>query len=375
MASDPPSAAPTASEGEIDVASRWRDLLRQVGEDVAGALTSALGRVESLTSTGRIDRRALRALLGELEAARRAGLIGQQLARFGSGRVPQLKERVPLMEAVRDVLTQRAGDAASRAVRLEQALHPIEVVVDASLLHALCDALLDWALANARSPIELRIDMQPWPSHARLHCRFACRPPDEAPSRAGANAVALDSLAWRLLEQIARTMGVRVERNDAPPATRLTLEFPGTVAATVDAPETFGIGVGASSGIDSRPFAGSQVLIVAARRELRGHLRQSIGHLGLIVDCVRSVAEATEYCREGLPHAVIYEAPLADARFADWREQVRREVPGLPFIEITDEGDALEPSVFDASRSARIGRAAIGGSLPSALLSELSKAL
>ena len=87
MASDPPSAAPTASEGEIDVASRWRDLLRQVGEDVAGALTSALGRVESLTSTGRIDRRALRALLGELEAARRAGLIGQQLARFGSGRV------------------------------------------------------------------------------------------------------------------------------------------------------------------------------------------------------------------------------------------------------------------------------------------------
>lgn len=373
MACDPFADEPAPRDDGPNAARRWRELLRHVGEDISAPLTSALERIDGLTSTGRIDRQALRALRDELEAARRAGLVGQQLAHFGSGRVRQSQERLPLMQTLQAMLTRRAGETMARGVRLEQVHGPVEVIVDAALLHALCDAMLDWALTGARSAVELRIDTRPWPAHARLHCRFARRTPDEG-AAAHESAPTPDPLAWRLVEQIAWTMGLWLERSDDARATRLTLEFPHTVGDRLEDSRAVEHD-GGTAPIDSRLLAGCQVLIVAAHHELRGQVREAIRHLGLIVDSVHGVAEAATYAREGLPHAVIYEATLADTHFLDWREQVRRDVPGLPFIEIADGGDTLQLSVAGGSRHARVGRAAIRDSLPSALLFELSKSL
>jgi hypothetical protein len=364
----------TGEASEADTAARWRDLLGHLGGDVAGPLTSALERVQELARTGRIERRALRALREELESARLAGMLGQQLARFGAGRPSQSHERVRLTQALQDVLAQRARETEARDIRLEQTPQPVEVIVDASLLFALLDSVLDWALAHARSSIELRIDLKPWPAHARLGCRFAPCPPDQAAPDASAGG--LDSLTWRLIEQTAWTMGLRLERRDGPAQTALTLEFPRTVGEQIEGLSALELDDGvAASAPDSRPMAGSQVLVVAARRELRDELRESIRHLGLIVDCVHSVAEAADFCSEGLPHALIYESSLDGERFQQLRSSVLRDAPDLAFVEIAEDGESLETAGFGGQGQARVSRAAIRNSLPAALLFELSKAL
>ena len=87
-------AAPTATrvmpdEEPLVAHERWHELVSQIGAEIAAPLTAALERVNTLTSTGRIDRQSLRALREEIEAARQAGMIGQQLTRFASGRISQ----------------------------------------------------------------------------------------------------------------------------------------------------------------------------------------------------------------------------------------------------------------------------------------------
>src|ERR1700758_3162532 len=67
--------------------AHWREIIGQIGTEVGLPLSSALERVTVLATTGKIDRAGLRMLREEIERARRAGMIGQQLARFASGRI------------------------------------------------------------------------------------------------------------------------------------------------------------------------------------------------------------------------------------------------------------------------------------------------
>ena len=198
-------------------------------------LTAALERIHALITTGKIDRAGLRALRDEVELARQAGMIGQQISRFASGRLRQSHERLQLADTLKGVLAHRHRETQARGIVLKPALKPAEVIVDASLLFSLLNTVLDWALDHARSNIEFRIDMKSWPAHAQLVCRFAHRPADQTDDgrRARRTPAALDSLTWRLLEQTAWTMGLPLDRSDdaaahhadasssrAPPATR-----------------------------------------------------------------------------------------------------------------------------------------------------------
>ena len=79
----------TVDDGEEQ---RWHDLVSQLGVEIAEPLTAALERIHGLTATGKIDRASLRALRDEIERARQAGMIGQQLTRFASGKVwPEMR--------------------------------------------------------------------------------------------------------------------------------------------------------------------------------------------------------------------------------------------------------------------------------------------
>ena len=83
------SAATRASSVPDDPVDgeRWRELVSSVGREIAMPLTAALERIHALIGSGKIDRASLRALREEVEAARRAGMIAQQLARYASGRL------------------------------------------------------------------------------------------------------------------------------------------------------------------------------------------------------------------------------------------------------------------------------------------------
>ena len=369
-------ATPLPADGPTPENERWQELVSQIGAEIAAPLTAALERINTLTSTGKIDRRGLRALRDDVEAARQAGMIGQQLTRFASGRVRQSPERMQLADVLHGVIAHRARETSARGITVKPSLKPAEVIADASLLFSVLNATVDWALANAQSQIDFSIEIKTWPPHARLTCHFAHRAIDELADGPGATAPrGLDSLTWRLLEQTAWTMGLLVDRKDESHLTTMSIEFPRTASAEMDGVTALEINDGFSPSANSQPLAGSHVLVVASRRELRAQIRDSLRNMSLIIDYVNTIDEASNFCREGLPHAVIIESIQAGERFAQFREELNQEVPDFVFIEIIEEGATFEMSGFSGSSIAKVGRDVLSSSLPSALMFELSKGL
>jgi hypothetical protein len=367
--------APKKSQfvAEPGPADSFRELVGQVGREIATPMTSALERVNAFATTGRMDRAGLRALRDEIECARRISLSAQQLSRFASGRVRQNPQRMNLTQTLRDALAQRQRETASRGIDLRQDLTPAEVMIDASMLSALLQALLDWSFEQARSHIEFGIDVKNWPVHARLSCRFAYVPADEMPEVERRSAARLDTVPWQLLRRLVQELGLVLQRDDDRGNVQVTLEFPKTVSDGILTLGTLEFDEPTATGPNSQPMVGRHVLVVTARREIRNAVRDTLRTMGLMVDYVASIDEAREFCTGGLPHAIVYEAALAGDGFRKLRTEWLREVPSLAFIEIAEQGRELEVSDLGGQRTSRIGRDVIASALGSALMFELSK--
>lgn len=366
-----------AADSEQSDPQRWHQLVSEIGAEIAGPLTAALERIHSLTTTGAIDRASLKALREEVEQARHAGMLGQQLSRLATGRLRQSHERLQLAATLKGVLAHRNRETVARGIVLKPVLKSAEVIVDASLLFSLLNTTLDWALANARSRIEYTIDIMTWPAHARLTCHFAYRPLDETGNALVDAQVpaSLNALTWRMLEQTAATMGLPLQRVEHAGSTTLTLEFPRTAHDELEGASTMELDDGFAPSTNSKPLAGNHVLVVSSRREMRALIRDALKNMGLVVDFVSSVEEASDFCRDGLPHAIVIEGIQNGERFGRFRDEIVAEVPEFAFIEIIEEGSTFEMSGFSGSRMARVGRDVIAGSLPSALMFELSKGI
>ena len=234
-------------------------------------------------------------------------------------------------------------------------------------------------MVNARSHVEFTVDVKTWPQHARVMCRFAYRPADQLGDGmpTATSATLPDSLTWRLIEQTAATMGLPLNRIDEHGEITLSFEFPRTANDTMEGVSAIEMddGFNGSSVLNSKPLAGSHVLVVASRRDVRVQIRDAIRHMGLIVDLVSSVEEAADFCRDGLPHAIIVEGILAGERLAQLRNEISAEVAGFAFIEIVEEGNEFQMSGFGEDSLARVGRGALEAALPSVLMFELSKSL
>ena len=362
-------------DGSSDIP--WRELVGAVGADIAGPLSDALERINALITSGRIDRGGLRALRAAVEEARQVGMTAQQLARFASRRIRLSHERLQLTQLLKDVLQHREREAGARGLSLSAArigkMKPAEVLADGSLLFSLLNTVVDWALRHAQSDLEFGIDMTTWPAHARLNCSFVFTnaPGDDDPTP----PAALDSLTWRLLEQIAQTMDLVVTRRIDERRVVLTLEFPRTANDSMEGVSSIDLSDDSSLAPNSMPLVGSHVLVVASRRAVRMQIRDALHHMGLVIDLVSSVEEAVDFCREALPHAIIVEGILESERLAQLRTEIWAEVPDFAFVEIVEEGDGFEMSDAGTGHVARVGRGAIDTSLSSVLLFELSKGL
>jgi CheY-like chemotaxis protein len=355
---------------------RWHELVSQVGVEVAEPLTAALERIHVLAATGKIDRAGLRALRDEVEQARQAGMISQQLTRFATGRVRQSHEVLQLEEVLKGVLALRTRETQARGIALKRDLKSARVIVDGSLLFSLLNATLDWSLANAHAHIEFGVDFKTWPVHARVTCRFANRPVDQVDeSVTMAAPPRLDSLTWRLIEQTAWTMGLILERKDVAGVTTLVLEFPKTAGDEMEGLSASEIEETSSQSGNSKALAGSHVLVIASRREVRVLIRDALRNMSMLVDFVGSVEEAASFCREGLPHAIIIDSIQKGSRFTHFRDEIVGEVPDFVFIEILEQGSTFEMSGTNGAQMARIGRDVIASSLPAALMFELSRGL
>lgn len=368
MSAPAPPPPPPVHPEALDLVEPWRALAAQVGHEVAEPLSAALERVIQLTTTGRIDRDGLRALRIEIERARRVGMVSQQLARYASKRLRQSHERLDLAQTLQAMLTHRAREVAARGIQVKQSTRPIEVLVDPTLLFSLLNAVLDWAVELAHSPIDFRVDLKNWPAHGRISCSFGH---DDAGTP---HETAMpDTLNWHLIARLAHTMALPVVRSVDTARMVLTLEFPRTVNDALEGMSALELDHGDASSLNSKPLAGSHVLVIAARRDMRVQVREAIANMGLLIDFVASVDEAVDFCREGWPHAIVFEALLRGERLDQLAETIRADLPGFSFIEIVEDGDAFEISGFNGMSHARVSRDTLKQSLPSALVFELSR--
>lgn len=369
----PVPAAPAPGADNVP----WRELVGTVGADIAGPLSEALERIHKLISTGRIDESELRALRDAVDEARQVGMTAQRLTRFGSRRVRVSHERMALTDLLGEVMRHRAREADVRGLPLQclggAPMQAADVLADASMLFSLLNTLVDWALRHADSCIELSVRLKTWPANAVLGCQFLVKP---RPDADGQPAADLDSLTWRLLEQLALTMDLSLQRELDRDQVRLSLEFPRTANASMEGVSSFELNdQGSAGGPNSMPLVGSHVLIVASRRDVRVAMRDAILHMGLLIDLVSSVEEAVDFCRDTLPHALVYEGILEGERLAQLRTEIWAEVPSLAFIEMVEEGQGFTMSDQSTAHVARVAKSSLEESLPSVLLFELSKGL
>lgn len=358
-------AGPSGFTSAVDLGA----LAGELGSEIAAPLSAALERVTALTASGRIDRSGLDALRQEIEQARRAGMIAQQLGRLASGRVKQAPEPLNLTQQVRETLVQRSREMAARGIDVRQSLQPAQVVVDGTFLFSLLQALLDWGIAHADGRLDVKIDVQPWPVQARLTCRVSHTTTD-TDSLPPAN-----TMAWRLLEVAVQAMALELRREDMADETRVTITFPRTVNEQMEGVTSIELDESFASSLNSKPLAGSHVLVVASRRELRAMIRDALRPMGLMVDYTSSVDEAREFCQGGMPHAIIFESALGGGRFATLRRELLADVPGVSFITIGEDGSDYETSEVDGHPVTRVGREAVLTALPSALIFELSRGI
>jgi hypothetical protein len=375
-----PSAAAAAPASE-PTPQEWRELVAQIGRETAAPLSAAVELINAFASTGKIDRAGLRTIREAMDRARRIGVMAQQISRFASGRVQPSPERLNLSQVVQDVLAQRRRETQARGIELRASLAPAEADVDAALLSAVLQAMLDWGFEHARSHISITLDVKTWPEHARLTCQFAHVLPDVLPgpsARSGraAHDVAdkLDSMPWQLLRRLAQTSGLLLQRDDSAGDTRLTLEFPGTAADALITLTGLDAAAAVGGAHNSQPMTGSHALVIASRRETRAAIRDAVRAMGLMVDYVGSVEEARGFCAASLPRAVIYEAGLAGARFQQLCRQWTAEAPTLVLIEIAEDGRNQAVSDLAGLKTLRIGREGVLSLLPAALLAELAQA-
>jgi hypothetical protein len=383
-ATPPSTQAQTPYPADLDPQA----LLAQLGAEVARTLSSALERVTTLTTTGQIDREGLRALRDEIDAARRGGIMGQQLVRLAASDLRHAHEAVDLANLLREALTLRQREAHFRRLAVKQTLADVTVVGDAALVFALIEAVLDWSFEHARSRVMFRLDTKQMAASnartARLTCAFLRRHPEAA---SGATTAAgpgagpnledpvLNTVAWRLLQQTSKVMGLTLKRRDKADRCELRIKFPAREAPVTAAPllpdlEVEDTSVKASF---AHTLLGRHIVVLSAQRELRNIVRDALRPTGSMVDFVSSLDEAQGLFEDALPHAVVYESCLGDARFDRLRGTLLLEVPTLAFVRISPDGSAFEVLEADGHPYASVSQDGVAESLPAALLFELSR--
>lgn len=369
----PPPPRPPAPKPAVPTLG---DVVARISAEVSAPLTAALERVVALAATGRIDRMGLQALRSEIDRARRVGLAGQQIARLASGDVRQSVERLDLPQCLRAVLAGQAVHDGGKAIAEPPAPTKAEVLGDASLLHAVLSAAADWSGALARTKVDWRIDVKPWPVRARVICRFAHLPADHAGagqmhSGTPYQAAGLDTLDWLLLNFTANMSCVLVQRQDSPSHSQLTLEFMNTVNGTLEGAAAVDLVASADGGAQS--IAGCQMLVLTSQRGTRQRLREAVQGQDLQIDHVSTVDDARQYCRDGAPQVLVFESAFQGEALKALLADLHRSAPGSVLLEVLPAGEDCELSAIGGNPVTRLGIDALRQMLVPVLLLDLGR--
>lgn len=366
---DPPTAA-TSARPDFALAG-------MLGEEVAQLLAdmqSVLAQVETSKS---FTHHNFADLSVGIESARKLAMQGQQIARLAGGRLRQSHENLKLDAMVLSALQERASMFRKRGIEVFHRVRPVEVIVDAGLLHSLIDAALDWAAGLGRK-LTVTLEMKNWPEHGLLVFKTSNAISDRTTASMPLEAdgdPANDSVGWYLVREISEAMGLLVSRTTSEQESSLTLEFSRTVkrlegltvVETESGPESlYGL---------SRPMAGARILLITDDARLQIEVRSICHGTGLVLDCVANASQAVRFCEMESPTLVIIDEHMRDRIFDELYDDLRNADPYFPFVEIAAAPSTLEMAGWTSESMSRLSKDVLHTHLASVLAAELAKVM
>ncbi len=292
-------------------------------------MTRALEHLGDLMDCPRPDGNIGTRLADEIAAARRVGMVGQQIARLANGQVRPDPERVLVCELV-SALLRDYRMANPDGLELHDNLQRTTADCDASLMSALIHAVLNWSVEHAVSPIVWRLTSQLPLQGSVLRVSYSLK----------THVIhdVIETIDWHLLQFLAQAMNVRIECSHDSLQVDLSLAFAGTegVSGQADA---------------AQPDLARErlVLVVAPARDLRNKVRLALRGLNLLVDYVSTVDAAVGYLGGSQPHVVVYDGELDKALLQTLWHASAGQVPELEFIELAQQVSGLEALVRGGS--------------------------
>ena len=348
-------------------------LTGQLAREIGAPLASALERVITLTETGKIRRAGLVALREEIEQAMQAAEAAQQLCSLMRLEVRVRKQPVDLAKALEAALAPQGQPHPETELHVRGPGLVSPVQTDPLMLERLLGALSGWAQRRAEGRVHWALEPGKLNAEARVTCALRLRNP-AADGMDGRPAAMID---WRLVESLASVLGLRLAcRLDGPMAT-LAVEFPrAKVEQSIEGMVVEELDPEDALALYATTVAGTSVLIVAGRRETRELVEAAIKPLGLLSDFARSVDEARTFCKNGMPHAVVYEPTVRGASFEPLRVELLAEAPSMVLVEIVDEDSPRqENTAATAAPRPRARRDSLARDLPGLLMSQLTRSL
>jgi hypothetical protein len=355
-------AAPEADAWALD--DHWPALVGNLADQLTEGVSSMNNVADQLLAKGRISKIEHRALTVPAERIKQSGLNAQQILRFYSGRIRQSHEKVNMGGLVEGVLQERKAELGILGIALRRKLKPVEVLIDPTVAHTFVNAVLDWGLPFG-TRIDLRMDLNNWPEHARLQMRVAN---DGVPPSSHAMP---DSLSWMLIRQIALVGGgIEIERTITDEGVSFTALFTRTVQA-VDGITAVDLSDEHSSMFKS--LSGTYVLTISPSLQIRADVRDALREIGIVSDSVVDFNQARDAIKARMPNLIVVDSEIKDEAFELFRRDLLREVFDFPFVEISPDDSSFDMSGFGEFSMAKVGRGNIREALGTAVMFELAK--
>lgn len=344
-----------------------------IGVQLSEPLDTMQKVLDDIERTQQLSVQNMDALAASVQLARKLAMQSQQIARLASGRLRQSHETMQLDVLVDTALKERAKAFRKSGVEVFHRIRPVEVIVDAGLLYSLVDAALDWAGGLGRR-LTVTLEMKNWPEHGMLVLKTSsvvgnshAQPDDENPSG--------DTVGWYLVNEICQAMGLSVNRSSSAAETTLTIEFTRTVKR-LEGLTAVEMETGAESMYgDSRPMAGTRILVITDDVRLQAEIRSICQGTGLVVDSVSNAEQGVRFCEMQLPNLVIIDQHMRGHTFDELHDDLRKADPDFPFIEIAATANTLEMAGWTSDSMSRLSRDVLATHLAETVVMDLAKVM
>jgi hypothetical protein len=347
------------------LSDHWPELVAMLADQITEGTSAIQSGLDQLLQSARITPAEHRALSLPTERMKAAGLSTQRIHRFYNGRIRQSHEKFDMAVLVEGMLQERKKELGVLGISLRRKHKPVEVLIDPTVAHTFVNAVLDWAQAFGNC-IDVRMDLNHWPQHARLQLRGRHDGAPPPPSM-----LSLNNLHGMLIRQIAlATGGVEITREVGEDGVSVTALFSRTVQA-VDGISAEDLSDDHSSLL--KPLSGIYVLTISPNLQIRADVRAALREIGLVSDSVRDFEQARDAACGRMPNLIVVDAELKGLVLLAFRDHLLHEVFDCPFVEISPDDTAFDMSGFGEFSMAKVGRGNIREALGTAVVFELAK--